>query len=82
MEVTNCQEELGKRDTINLFPGTSRSLLWYFEREEWGFGPNHQSPLYFVLWTYFEIALIVAIKTLRANLGLWTPLLPSYSNSK
>ena len=30
---------------------------------------------------YFEIALIVTVKALRVNVGLWTPLLPSLLNN-
>jgi hypothetical protein len=60
-----------------------RSLLRVFWKEARGLGMKiTRAPRYWVFEAYFDISLMVAIKTLRANLGLWTPLLPSYSNSK
>ncbi len=38
--------------------------------------------LHWLLNGYFDIAVMVAFRTLRVNRGLWMPLLPSYFTSR
>ena len=55
----------------------------FFGKEKRSLGTKvAKAPRYAVLKAYLDISLMVAVKTFRVNLGLWTPLLLSYTNSK